>query len=161
MRSDCDVVIEIDAASAMADGVKFYKSSNDVILTSGLNGVLSTRYFREVTDWRKKTTIEIPGKKVTAKKAEPVPCPGIYLYSDDDKRGKRQSTNMNKRPRDSPTDKTPDNYISPEKTHAPYSHKNVDYSNSSKKQARWGKKKDDDDDYHRKDSYQPKGSGGW
>ena len=33
-RSNCQVLIEIDVASARADGVTFYESDNGVILTS-------------------------------------------------------------------------------------------------------------------------------
>ena len=33
MRSSCDVLIEIDMASAMKDGIPFFLSSNHVILT--------------------------------------------------------------------------------------------------------------------------------
>jgi 2'-phosphotransferase len=35
------VLIEIDVGLAMSEGVKFYKSPNDVILTPGINGYLS------------------------------------------------------------------------------------------------------------------------
>lgn len=48
MRSSCEVMISIDVASAMADGVRFYRSSNNVILTSGLDGTLDAKYFKEV-----------------------------------------------------------------------------------------------------------------
>ena len=33
MRNTCDIYIEIDLEGAMKDGIKFYISSNNVILT--------------------------------------------------------------------------------------------------------------------------------
>ena len=45
MRTDCDIFIYIDMEAAMRDGITFYKSKNDVILTEGINGVLDPKYF--------------------------------------------------------------------------------------------------------------------
>lgn len=45
MRGNCDVFIEIDMGKAMNDGIVFYMSENEVILTSGLDGVLPIKYF--------------------------------------------------------------------------------------------------------------------
>jgi len=45
MRADCDIFIYIDMEKAMADGIKFYLSKNDVILTQGVNGILDPKYF--------------------------------------------------------------------------------------------------------------------
>lgn len=50
MRTNCEVYIYIDTEKAINDGIKFYESDNGVILTSGLSGILSTEYFRKVTD---------------------------------------------------------------------------------------------------------------
>lgn len=50
MRSSADVIIYIDLQKAMQDGIKFYRSSNGVILTEGIDGILSPAYFRSVTD---------------------------------------------------------------------------------------------------------------
>ena len=33
---------------AMKDGIKFFKSTNNVILTEGINGILPTKYFKSV-----------------------------------------------------------------------------------------------------------------
>ncbi len=49
MRKSCDMYIEIDMAAAMKDGIKFYISTNKVILTEGEEGVLSPKYFKKVT----------------------------------------------------------------------------------------------------------------
>jgi len=35
MRASCDIIIQIDMALAMEDGIKFYISTNNVILTEG------------------------------------------------------------------------------------------------------------------------------
>jgi 2'-phosphotransferase len=48
MRSTCDIYIEIDMEAAMKDGIKFYISSNNVILTEGVDGALSPKYFKKV-----------------------------------------------------------------------------------------------------------------
>ncbi|KAF9083399.1 tRNA 2'-phosphotransferase 1 [Mortierella sp. GBA35] len=38
MRQRCDLYIHIDTAKALGDGIKFYRSSNNVILSDGKNG---------------------------------------------------------------------------------------------------------------------------
>ena len=48
MRGSCDVIIEIDMAGAMKDGIDFYISSNKVILTEGIDGLLPAKYFKKV-----------------------------------------------------------------------------------------------------------------
>lgn len=40
--------IEIDMPAAIKDGINFYVSSNNVILTEGVDGVLSPKYFKKV-----------------------------------------------------------------------------------------------------------------
>lgn len=42
--------IYIDMALCMVDGMRFYMSDNNVILTEGLNGVIERKYFREIVD---------------------------------------------------------------------------------------------------------------
>ncbi len=49
MRGACDIVIQIDLKAAMKDGIEFYISSNNVILTEGKDGVLPPQYFLKVT----------------------------------------------------------------------------------------------------------------
>jgi 2'-phosphotransferase len=49
MRKSSQILIYIDAAKAMADGIKFYISSNGVILTEGNEeGFLVKEYFLKV-----------------------------------------------------------------------------------------------------------------
>lgn len=48
MRSNVEVLIYIDIAQAMSDGIKFYRSANDVILTEGIDGILDPKYFSKV-----------------------------------------------------------------------------------------------------------------
>lgn len=48
MRGSCDVIIQINMAAAIKDGIQFYISSNSVILTEGVEGVLSPKYFLKV-----------------------------------------------------------------------------------------------------------------
>mmetsp|Transcript_19953 Transcript_19953/g.46417 ORF Transcript_19953/g.46417 Transcript_19953/m.46417 type:complete len:840 (+) Transcript_19953:66-2585(+) len=45
MRSTAELFVYVDIAKAMADGIQFYKSKNDVILTQGLDGWLPVKYF--------------------------------------------------------------------------------------------------------------------
>lgn len=48
MRQSSEVVIYIDMKLAMEDNIKFYMSKNGVVLTKGIDGVLSNKYFKEV-----------------------------------------------------------------------------------------------------------------
>lgn len=48
IRKSCTLYIYIDSAKAMQDGVEFYRSENGVILTEGVNGLLSSKYFSRV-----------------------------------------------------------------------------------------------------------------
>lgn len=48
MRKSCQVVIVVNVEKAMRDGIVFYRSSNNVILSSGIDGVISPVYFKEV-----------------------------------------------------------------------------------------------------------------
>jgi len=48
MRKSCDIFIEIDMKKAIDDGIKFYKSYNNVILTSGINNKLDSKYFLKI-----------------------------------------------------------------------------------------------------------------
>lgn len=50
-RHDCQVLITIDAAKAMASGIKFFESGNGVILSPGdANGSIGAEYFKSVED---------------------------------------------------------------------------------------------------------------
>ena len=54
MRKSCEVVIYIDVAKAMASGIKFLKSSNGVILSSGIDnsGIIPVEFFQQVVERR-------------------------------------------------------------------------------------------------------------
>ncbi len=52
MRSSAYIHVYIDASRAMADGIKFYRSSNNVILSDGIEGVIAPKYFAKVIDAR-------------------------------------------------------------------------------------------------------------
>ncbi|KAL0572075.1 tRNA 2'-phosphotransferase [Marasmius crinis-equi] len=65
MRKGSRILIYIDMAKAMADGIKFYLSTNQVILTAGEHGYLKPEYFRRV-EILKKTYQPIPGWEGTA-----------------------------------------------------------------------------------------------
>ncbi|TYZ60500.1 hypothetical protein PybrP1_007952 [[Pythium] brassicae (nom. inval.)] len=45
MRASCNLLLYVDFPRALADGVRFYRSSNNVVLSPGVDGVLDKRYF--------------------------------------------------------------------------------------------------------------------
>ncbi|EGZ12352.1 hypothetical protein PHYSODRAFT_516787 [Phytophthora sojae] len=47
MRSNCDLLLYVDFPMAVKDGIKFYKSSNNVVLSPGVGdtGVIDRKYF--------------------------------------------------------------------------------------------------------------------
>ena len=50
MRKDCEVAIWINLKAALEDGVPFYMSQNQVVLTPGKEGRLSPKYFLKARD---------------------------------------------------------------------------------------------------------------
>ncbi len=48
MRETSKVIVEIDCELAMKDGIKFFESENGVILSDGIDGVISKKYFKNV-----------------------------------------------------------------------------------------------------------------
>ena len=48
MRQSCGVYIFVDGAKCAADHIEFLESSNGVILTAGVNGILPPKYFSHV-----------------------------------------------------------------------------------------------------------------
>eukprot|EP01017_Pseudomicrothorax_dubius_P022755 TRINITY_DN2457_c0_g2_i2.p1 TRINITY_DN2457_c0_g2~~TRINITY_DN2457_c0_g2_i2.p1 ORF type:complete len:463 (-),score=123.38 TRINITY_DN2457_c0_g2_i2:110-1498(-) len=48
MRNTTNLYIEVDVEKAMKDGIRFYRSTNDVILSSGVNRVIPPKYFKLV-----------------------------------------------------------------------------------------------------------------
>lgn len=51
-RHSANVFIIIDMKKAMADGIEFLMSANGVILTQGIDGVLETKYFKDIVNRR-------------------------------------------------------------------------------------------------------------
>ncbi|RUS28902.1 hypothetical protein BC938DRAFT_481296 [Jimgerdemannia flammicorona] len=52
MRKTCDLFVHVDVEMAIADGIIFYRSANNVILTDGRDGFLEPKYFKKVVDRR-------------------------------------------------------------------------------------------------------------
>jgi len=48
MRSSCTVYIFVDGAKCADDRIEFWESANGVVLTSGVDGILSPKYFSHV-----------------------------------------------------------------------------------------------------------------
>ncbi|XP_076442329.1 tRNA 2'-phosphotransferase 1-like [Babylonia areolata] len=58
MRGSCDVIIYLDLEKAIAGGLKFFRSANNVILCEGNeDGIISTQYFKRVIN--RKTGAEL------------------------------------------------------------------------------------------------------
>lgn len=51
-RSDCQVLIYLNVAKVLEDKLQLFRSSNNVILCSGVDGCLNRVYFRQVVDRR-------------------------------------------------------------------------------------------------------------
>merc|ERR1719413_209642 len=47
MRATAELFVYVDVPRAMEEGVVFYRSKNDVILTQGINGWLPPKYFHK------------------------------------------------------------------------------------------------------------------
>ncbi|XP_016966619.1 tRNA 2'-phosphotransferase 1 [Drosophila biarmipes] len=49
-RSDCQILIYLNVEKVLADGIPIYRSSNNVLLCPGRNGLISKSYFLRVVD---------------------------------------------------------------------------------------------------------------
>merc|ERR1711964_693697 len=49
IRKNAEIFIWVDVGLAMKDGVIFYNSRNDVVLSAGLKGWIAPKYFKKVT----------------------------------------------------------------------------------------------------------------
>ena len=64
MRGSCDICIEIDMRTLMKEGAQFFLSKNNVVLTSGINGVIPPKFFTaayEVRNWKVDFTRDLRG----------------------------------------------------------------------------------------------------
>jgi 2'-phosphotransferase len=43
-KNTSNVILAVDINKCIADGIIFYKSSNNVILTEGINGIIPNQY---------------------------------------------------------------------------------------------------------------------
>jgi len=59
MRYDCDIAIWIDLKRAIQDEVPFYMSTNQVILSPGINGIIDKKYFKRARDLHKKEDLPL------------------------------------------------------------------------------------------------------
>lgn len=57
MRYDCEIAIWVDVERAVKDGVAFYKSMNNVILSPGDKGVIDKKYFKRIRNLKDKQDI--------------------------------------------------------------------------------------------------------
>lgn len=47
-KKESDILIFINMQKCMDDGIKFYKSTNNVILTEGIDGIILPKYFKSI-----------------------------------------------------------------------------------------------------------------
>ena len=57
MRNRCEVVIYIDIARAIAEGMDFFRASNDVVCSRGFGGVIPPTFILEIREARGGGTI--------------------------------------------------------------------------------------------------------
>ncbi|KMT00082.1 hypothetical protein BVRB_1g019080 isoform B [Beta vulgaris subsp. vulgaris] len=57
MRANVNMLIFLDTKKAMEDGMKFYKSENEVILTEGFDGVVPAKYFQKILSWPRRQPV--------------------------------------------------------------------------------------------------------
>ncbi|GJP38593.1 hypothetical protein CLOM_g23033 [Closterium sp. NIES-68] len=50
-RANAEVLVVVDVARAMADGMSFFQSDNGVILSSGFDGCIPPKYFSSILKW--------------------------------------------------------------------------------------------------------------
>lgn len=60
MRLNSQVAIYVDLARAARDGIRFYRSANDVILSAGINGSIPPEYIERVWDLQRKVQVYPP-----------------------------------------------------------------------------------------------------
>jgi 2'-phosphotransferase len=49
-KNSSDIILKINMKLCIEDGIVFYKSSNNVILTEGINGLISSKYIIEIIE---------------------------------------------------------------------------------------------------------------
>lgn len=96
MRHNCELLIYIDMRSAMKDGLKFYLSENNVILSCGINGVLSPKYFKQVRAFKNgrpenKICFEMEEEINSMYTWSPSPSPPSILLRMKDKKSKKRN----------------------------------------------------------------------
>ncbi|KAJ8772823.1 hypothetical protein K2173_028000 [Erythroxylum novogranatense] len=57
MRGDVNLLIFLDVAKALEEGMKLYISDNGVILTEGFEGVVPVKYFQKIESWPDRRSI--------------------------------------------------------------------------------------------------------
>ena len=60
MRHDCDLAIWVDLRKALQDGIPFYLSTNQVVLSPGRAGIIPIEYFTRARDLRSREDLPLP-----------------------------------------------------------------------------------------------------
>ena len=88
-RSDSNFCIFININAAIHDGIKFYRSANDVILTRGSGGLLSPKYFTKA--------VRIATGEEVWSKGDGLNIPEASLVKTEQQQPKRQDTRRDDR----------------------------------------------------------------
>ncbi|KAL1512076.1 hypothetical protein AB1Y20_005348 [Prymnesium parvum] len=62
MRSSCELLVWVDVRAAMGAGIRFFESSNGVVLTDGVDGVVPPQFFHSVVDRRTGEKLPLRGE---------------------------------------------------------------------------------------------------
>lgn len=57
MRQNCQIAVYVDLPRAARDGVRFFRSSNDVILSAGIDGIVPPKYIDSIWDIKQKVQL--------------------------------------------------------------------------------------------------------
>jgi 2'-phosphotransferase len=71
MRQNCEIAVYVDLPRAARDGVPFYRSQNNVLLSDGINGAVPPQYIERIVHIKQKTQI-YPPPNFPLPRADPV-----------------------------------------------------------------------------------------
>jgi 2'-phosphotransferase len=87
MRQSCSIAIYVDLPRAAKDGILFYRSANNVILSAGANGTIPPLYFESVWNIQKGEQID-----VTSLVDETSATAVDHMHGDESKLGPREES---------------------------------------------------------------------
>ena len=76
LRAGCEILIFLDAKLAMEKGMKFFRSSNNVLLSPGFDGVIPLFFFQKVVQRWTREPVWIPTRDVQSDVQQETSLPG-------------------------------------------------------------------------------------